>query len=136
MAISPQERPAQSQPNDAFQVHNLLMSGLVRAYELAAEQESRADSAESNLATTQEEAMLDPLTGLHNRRAFSQTYLELQASTQHQPNGRESSGTNEPTSLLLIDLDHFKSVNDTFGHDGGDQVLKLASGVINDRLRK
>lgn len=64
-------------------------------------------------------AMVDPLTGLANRAAFMATVRKIQ---------REAS----TYSILFLDLDKFKPVNDTFGHDAGDQVLQ---GVAV-RLRK
>ena len=54
----------------------------------------------------------DPLTGLHNRRVFD-SWLD-----------RRAPGRARPTALLLVDLDDFKTVNDTFGHDYGDEVLR------------
>ncbi|MGF7149534.1 diguanylate cyclase (GGDEF)-like protein [Sphingomonas zeicaulis] len=63
----------------------------------------------------------DPLTGLLNRRGFAQGFATL----------RKASAT--PISLLLIDVDHFKSINDGFGHDVGDEVLcRLAARLGED----
>lgn len=59
-------------------------------------------------------AMQDPLTGIANRRAFKEQ--SERRLTANQQAGRAS-------SFLLMDLDHFKSINDGYGHDGGDQVL-------------
>ncbi|KTT69713.1 GGDEF domain-containing protein [Sphingomonas endophytica] len=56
----------------------------------------------------------DPLTGLMNRRSFL----------------REAIGRREPHLLVLIDIDHFKQVNDTLGHDGGDQVLRVFAEAV------
>lgn len=61
-------------------------------------------------------AMVDPLTGIANRRAFLQDADIL--AKRHSANPR-------PTAVLLIDLDHFKSINDRFGHALGDRVLEL-----------
>jgi diguanylate cyclase (GGDEF)-like protein len=61
-------------------------------------------------------AMLDPLTGISNRRAFNE------AGTT-----RNESGEARHVVLMLMDIDHFKSVNDSFGHDVGDEVIKLAA---------
>lgn len=57
-------------------------------------------------------AMIDPLTGLMNRRAFM---AAVERATRR--------GRREPMTLLVLDLDHFKQVNDRFGHDIGDRVL-------------
>lgn len=75
------------------------------------------------LAAARAEASLDPLTGLKNRGAFDASLVEqIKASRRHR----------KPMSLVLIDIDHFKSVNDTWGHPVGDQVLR----AIADRLRR
>lgn len=64
----------------------------------------------------QKEAATDELTGLPNRRTFMDTAANLFQSSEN-------------VSLLLLDIDHFKKVNDTYGHDAGDEVLRaLADG--------
>ena len=68
-------------------------------------------------------ATTDPLTGLLNRRAFAHRY-EREAARYDR--------TNRPISLLLIDLDYFKLINDRHGHAGGDAALKS----LADHLRK
>ena len=62
-----------------------------------------------------EMAVTDPLTGLHNRRYMAG---QLEPLTQHAARG------GAPASVLLLDIDHFKAINDTFGHDAGDEVLR------------
>lgn len=64
-------------------------------------------------------ASTDPLTGLLNRRAFDQTLNELLAQTQAPEN-----------CLLLLDLDHFKKINDHFGHLVGDKVLRYTAELL------
>ena len=70
--------------------------------------------------------LLDPLTGIHNRRYFDQRLDEEVART-----GR--SGTQ--LSCLFLDIDHFKSFNDRFGHAVGDQVLRTVADVVKLELR-
>jgi diguanylate cyclase (GGDEF)-like protein len=65
-------------------------------------------------------AILDPLTGLMNRRAFMS---QVERSARRRKFGRE------PLTLLVLDLDHFKSINDRFGHDVGDRVLVAFAAV-------
>lgn len=65
----------------------------------------------------------DPLTGLSNRRHFDET-LEAEAA--------RAARLGRPLSLLIVDIDHFKSINDTFGHLVGDECLKL----IGDGIRR
>ena len=71
-------------------------------------------------------ALVDPLTGLANRRAFLH---EADAVAQRRAKG------NEPLSVLLADLDRFKTVNDEFGHAIGDRVLQLFADTIRRTLR-
>lgn len=68
----------------------------------------------------------DPMTGLRNRRAFLSIGANLHA---------ESSNGTERTALLMIDLDHFKSINDRYGHDGGDRVLSSIAAVLEYNVR-
>ncbi len=69
----------------------------------------------------------DPLTGTYNRRAFMAT---LEKATLY------ASRLAFPVSVLLIDLDHFKRINDTFGHQRGDDALRHVVGVAQDCLRE
>jgi len=71
-------------------------------------------------------AMVDPLTGIANRRAFLQDAALL--AKRHSSNPR-------PTAVLLIDLDHFKSINDRFGHALGDHVLEIFSEAARKSVR-
>ena len=67
--------------------------------------------AENRLA---EQAATDPLTGLSNRRNLLTLAEQVQAQAQR---------SNQPTALVIADIDHFKRINDQLGHDAGDQVL-------------
>jgi diguanylate cyclase (GGDEF)-like protein len=71
-------------------------------------------------------AMVDPLTGIANRRAFLQDAALL--AKRHSNNPR-------PTAVLLIDLDHFKSINDRFGHALGDRVLEIFTDAASHAIR-
>jgi len=72
-------------------------------------------------------AMTDPLTGLLNRRAFLQDAEVLL---------RRQIERDRPIGVLLIDLDHFKSINDRFGHATGDKVLQIFAKVAQANLRQ
>lgn len=74
----------------------------------------------------EEQSTLDPLTGLKNRRAFSTIFAQECARSLR----RE-----EPLSLLFLDIDHFKRVNDTYGHHIGDEVLKATSRYLQEQCR-
>jgi diguanylate cyclase (GGDEF)-like protein len=71
-------------------------------------------------------ASVDPLTGMFNRRGFSEAtarVIEREANA-----GR-------PVTVLIFDIDHFKSINDRFGHPAGDEILKLFSTIVVNSLR-
>lgn len=70
---------------------------------------------------------MDPLTGLYNYRFFRQS-LEIELSC--------SNRSARPTSLMMIDLDHFKSINDQWGHEVGNLALQNAARVFNQTLRQ
>jgi len=67
-------------------------------------------------------ATCDPLTGAGNRRALTQKLAEVIAGHER---------TTSPASLIILDLDHFKSINDEFGHAVGDRILVRLAEVIN-----
>lgn len=71
-------------------------------------------------------AAIDPLTGLFNRRGFSE--LTARMIEREQRAGRA-------VTVLILDIDHFKSVNDRFGHPAGDEILKLFANVLVHTLR-
>lgn len=73
-----------------------------------------------------DQMLRDPLTGLLNRRAF-------QERVQEETNRAQRYG--EPFSLLILDVDQFKVVNDTFGHDVGDQVLQWMGRILGEHTR-
>ncbi|MEX8500783.1 GGDEF domain-containing protein [Leptothrix ochracea] len=82
---------------------------------------------EAALARTKTLASFDELTGLMNRRAFHERLrFEIAAQRRHE----------EPAALLLLDLDYFKSINDRFGHQIGDAVLRSTANTLKSMLRE
>jgi diguanylate cyclase len=73
-----------------------------------------------------QESLLDPLTGIKNRRAFDHSLKECCEQARAQ---------GEELCLLMVDIDHFKKINDQHGHVVGDAVLKWVSAAINDTVR-
>lgn len=71
-------------------------------------------------------SLVDPLTGLYNRRSF-ETALEKEMARWRR---REA-----PVALLMLDLDHFKLVNDTWGHQAGDRVLQTLARLLSSTVR-
>jgi diguanylate cyclase (GGDEF)-like protein len=79
--------------------------------------------AEEQLAR---EAALDPLTGIYNRRKFFSEASKALSRTRRQ---------NQPLSVLILDIDHFKDVNDNHGHDVGDRVLRAVADFCLHHVR-
>jgi two-component system cell cycle response regulator len=84
-----------------------------------------ADRLRQNVQLSLEMAITDQLTGLHNRR-----YMARHLSTLI-----KNAGPTKPISFLVMDIDHFKAVNDTHGHDSGDEVLKEFASRIGANVR-
>src|SRR5438552_13665280 len=76
--------------------------------------------------TLSTQALRDSLTGLFNRRYFEDT-LEREISRAE----RQS----KPLSVIMLDLDHFKELNDTFGHQTGDEVLRQVAHTLKSEIR-
>ncbi len=107
-----------------------LSKAVSRAVELEAHFSAslhELDNIRDKLTISERRSRIDPLTGLANRRALDDFMREAQIATME---------TGSPLSILLIDIDHFKQFNDKFGHQFGDQVLRLISHVLKDNLRK
>jgi two-component system, cell cycle response regulator len=79
-----------------------------------------------NFQASMEMAITDSLTGLHNRR-----YLESHLGTLVD----EASARGKPLSLLILDIDYFKSINDNYGHDAGDDVLREFATRVRKSIR-
>ena len=99
----------------ALAVGTLLVAGLRLALSLG--------SLRSLTIERQQEAVTDELTGLGNRRRLDQALARF-----------FDQGTTEELSFLFVDLDHFKEVNDSFGHAAGDQLLRQIGPRIQGRL--
>lgn len=84
------------------------------------------ESLSAKSETFQQAALTDALTGMQNRRYFDDAlkeYLE------------EFRRIDKPVGLMVLDLDHFKHINDTHGHDVGDDVLRAVAGCLRDLTR-
>jgi diguanylate cyclase (GGDEF)-like protein len=78
------------------------------------------------MESLRDSTLLDPMTGLHNRRFLEQYVDTLVAGVQRKQ---------AHVAILMLDLDYFKMVNDTYGHDAGDAVLKALSTVLKQAVR-
>lgn len=107
-----------------FMAHPLLFASLFGV--LGAIRNVKDRQLESMVNQLKEHSTHDPLTGLKNRRYFAHNFYDECARSQR----RE-----ETLSLLFLDIDHFKQVNDTHGHHIGDVVLKDLAAFIKSRCR-
>ena len=94
--------------------------------ERVAHMEQEAHGYREHLEVQRQKALIDPLTGLPNRAAWSER-LDLEVNAWHQHGNS--------LSLAMLDLDHFKRINDGYGHLAGDKVLKIIANVLRKRLR-
>src|SRR4029079_7950598 len=81
---------------------------------------------QENLAVVRAESLTDPRTGLANRKRFDSQLVTAMA---------ESTERSEALSLVMVDIDHFKSFNDTWGHLTGDQVLRLVAMSLKQNVK-
>ena len=79
-----------------------------------------------NLDNVKKEAMTDGLTGLSNRKAFDKLIRD---------HVEEAGSLGIPLILMMLDIDHFKKFNDTYGHQVGDQVLRLVARTLTDNVK-
>jgi diguanylate cyclase len=90
------------------------------------ESRSEIEQLRSEVVKARTEARTDGLTGLMNRRGFEMTIAACLAAT---------SATESGPSLLMVDIDHFKKVNDNYGHVFGDKVLRAVAQIIQDNVK-
>ncbi|MGQ0721214.1 MAG: sensor domain-containing diguanylate cyclase [Candidatus Eiseniibacteriota bacterium] len=100
----------------------LVKTGVGVAAEMR-EAEERASALVMQNEALKRQAQLDPLTGLTNRAGFESLLAELVAK-------RRRRTMPDRLGLLLLDVDHFKKVNDTYGHPAGDEVLAMIARVV------
>ncbi len=85
------------------------------------------DTLQASLREAEEETLKDPLTGIGNRRLFNAAMREaVETSNAHRT----------PLSLIMCDIDHFKRVNDKFGHHVGDEIIRSLARIIEQNVRE
>ena len=99
---------------------NQELNNLMRKLNVKNRELERANARITELTRT------DPLTQLANRRYFQERIREMVSLSERK---------SEPLSLIMTDIDTFKAVNDTFGHDAGDRVLKGFAGLMKSMVR-
>ena len=86
----------------------------------------RIRNADEQISGLSDKAVRDPLTGMLNRRAFNERLVEEIDRTRRY---------GDPFSMIMIDLDNFKAINDDFGHDVGDQILAWIGRMLGEHTR-
>jgi diguanylate cyclase len=117
---------------DAETLHTIAQALLQAATEAQARNRALADElsaareelrhAHNELERHRRAALIDPLTGLYNRRALEDLLQELWAAPT-------------PLTMLVADIDHFKKINDTYGHQVGDVVIRQVADVLRKCIR-
>ena len=87
---------------------------------------TQIEMLQEELVQARQEATIDALTGLHNRRGLD---ISLQASLE------ETTRIKKPLCVLMIDIDHFKAINDSHGHLIGDKVLISVGKLLSNQVR-
>lgn len=100
---------------------------IVQLLEVAAEAEQTLAEQAKRIRQLENLSITDELTGLFNRRGFTDALERVLASCRRH---------GEPGLLIMVDLDRFKAINDTYGHLAGDSVLKGAAELLRGTLRK
>lgn len=106
---------------------NTLMDHQIATLRNAGEQISLALANLNLQRILREQSIKDPLTKLFNRRYLEETLLRECIRAQR---------NDKPLCALIMDIDHFKKVNDTYGHDAGDAVLVAFAGMLAQKVRK
>jgi len=89
--------------------------------------ENEGEKLRQRLQEKHEQAVRDPLTGLHNRLAYDERAMQEFARWKRY---------GKPMVLMMIDVDHFKNINDTYGHKAGDKALVLIAEQLRNHLRE
>lgn len=125
------EIPAVGGSSEVRDLAGSLSTMTRRLLDANSELEQRVAERTADLERANEEltrlARHDPMTGLLNRRGFTE---RLRSALSHAERRRS------PLAMVIVDADHFKRINDTFGHDAGDETLKRIAEALRVRLRE
>jgi len=114
------KRPLNTEARDTSEL-------LRTAYDLLAQAEREISKKDDRIKSLETMLTVDELTGLTNRHGFYQNFTrELD---------RTNRGENDGGLLVMIDLDFFKAINDTFGHQAGDEALRIVGDFLNAQIR-
>lgn len=109
------------------QRHQEVEDKVVQLTERLREMETESSHLRERVAQEHQQAMTDALTGIPNRMAYQERLVQEVARWKR---------FNTPLTLLVWDVDRFKSINDEYGHKAGDKVLKVIAGVLTEQIRE
>jgi diguanylate cyclase len=104
----------------------LMQSAIVTLNDRLEKSQDEIDRLQQEIVRAREDALSDGLTGLANRRSFDQALTACLADATRQFVG---------PSLLLADIDHFKNINDSYGHLFGDKVIRAVAQILKDNVK-
>ncbi len=110
----------------AQEKEKLSMQGYTQIIAELSSTQNESERLKTELEISKSQLLRDSLTGVYNRLAYEER-IAVEASRYKR--------LQSPLTLAMWDIDHFKNVNDTYGHDVGDRVLKLFANVIQERIR-
>ncbi|MBI4539889.1 MAG: GGDEF domain-containing protein [Gemmatimonadetes bacterium] len=119
-------KPVRALALDKADFREIIAESPTLALKLLEVMSQRIRYADEQISGLSDKALRDPLTSLLNRRAFHERLIE---------ECERSRRYGEHFSLILLDLDRFKSINDTFGHDAGDAILVWVGRMLTDHTR-
>lgn len=111
-----------------FQLVGTALKALEKTQKALVEAEATVESYKERVASLEELATRDELTGVYNRRGFTQGFIREMDRVER---GQSAGGL-----LIMIDLDNFKMINDTYGHYAGDEALKLIGRTLEKETRR
>jgi diguanylate cyclase (GGDEF)-like protein len=117
----------QRERDSAVSLQRQTESDRLQLAELNAALQAKIDETQRLHAQLSEQALRDPLTGLHNRRYLFEVVPGMLELARRQ---------DSPLCVVLLDLDHFKLLNDTYGHAAGDEVLMRFAELLTSTLRR
>jgi diguanylate cyclase len=122
-------QPGQQSPSGTTEILNdtrKMQSAISVLNQRLDKSQGEIERLQAEVVRAREDALSDGMTGLANRRHFDTALVDCLAEIARQPNG---------PSLLIADIDHFKKVNDSYGHLFGDKVIRSIAQILKENVR-